>query len=142
MYATPEDMLLAFGEDECAALCDPDRVGVPDIPVMQNALERASAEIDGYLVARYPTPWPDTPRILVGRCCDIARYHLATARRVLSDEIRIRYEDAIQFLEKVAAGKIGLGRTADGEPVKVGSQMRFISGTRQFGRDATRGGAF
>ncbi|EOF5361566.1 phage protein Gp36 family protein [Salmonella enterica] len=54
----------------------------------------------------------------------------------------MRYEDAIRFLEKVAAGKIGLGRTADGEPVKAGSQMRFISGTRQFGRDATRGGAF
>ncbi|EHN5789249.1 DUF1320 domain-containing protein, partial [Salmonella enterica] len=69
MYATPEDMLLAFGEDECAALCDPDCVGLPDIPVMQGALERASAEIDGYLVARYPTPWTDTPRILVGRCC-------------------------------------------------------------------------
>ncbi|HDW3554126.1 TPA: DUF1320 family protein [Escherichia coli] len=142
MYATIQDMRLSFGERECSSLADPDYSGGINEPVMEAALQRASAEIDGYLVARYPTPWPDTPRILVGRCCDIARYHLATASRQCSEEIRMRYEDAIRFLEKVAAGAIGLGRTESGEPVKAGSQMRFVSTPRQFGRDATGGGAF
>ncbi|MGL5344847.1 MAG: gp436 family protein [Plesiomonas sp.] len=142
MYASIQDMLMSFGERECSALADPDYSGGINEDVMAAALLRASAEIDGYLVARYPTPWPDTPRILVGRCCDIARYHLATASRKCSDEIRMRYEDTIRFLEKVASGAIGLGRTPSGEPIKSGSQMRFVSTPRQFGRDATGWGAF
>ncbi|MEQ1967365.1 phage protein Gp36 family protein [Xenorhabdus nematophila] len=142
MYATQHDMILAFGERECRNLCDPEMTGQIDEAVMAAALTRASAEIDGYLVGRYATPWPDTPRILVGRCCDIARYHLTTAHRVMSDEIRQRYEDAIRFLEKVAAGQISLGRADNGQIIQSTPQMAFGSSPRQFGRDATGGGAF
>ncbi|CDL80190.1 gp436 family protein [Xenorhabdus cabanillasii] len=142
MYATQHDMVLAFGARECRSLCDPDMTGQIDEPVMNAALIRASAEIDGYLVGRYATPWPDSPRILVGRCCDIARYHLATAHRILSEEIRLRYDDAIRFLEKVASGQIGLGRTDHGQVIQSTPQMTFGSSPRQFGRDATGGGAF
>ncbi|CDH07229.1 conserved hypothetical protein [Xenorhabdus bovienii str. oregonense] len=142
MYATQHDMILAFGERECRSLCDPEMTGQIDEQVMKAALTRASAEIDGYLVGRYATPWPDTPRILVGRCGDIARYHLTTAHRIMSEEIRLRYEDAIRFLEKVAAGQISLGRTDNGQMIPSTPQMVFGSSPRQFGRDATRGGAF
>ncbi|WP_434063196.1 gp436 family protein [Escherichia coli] len=81
-------------------------------------MARASAQIDGYLVGRYRTPWPDSPGILVGYCCDIARYHLATDYRISSEEIQMRYRDAIRFLEKVAAGQINLGRDTSGSVIR------------------------
>lgn len=107
MYATKKDMILAFGERECVSLTDTEHLGDISDEVMDAALMRASAEIDGYLVARYRTPFTDTARILTGRCCDIARYHLATAHRLLSEEIRLRYEDAIRFLKRWLRGASG-----------------------------------
>jgi phage gp36-like protein len=141
MYATPQDMDTTFGHDECVALCDPTQLGTVDMAVMNGALERASSEIDGYLVARYALPFADVSRVLTGRCCDIARYHLATSYRILSEDIRLRYEDAITYLVQVANGRIGLTATT-GAAVQTTAQMRLYSGERQFGRDATGGGAF
>ncbi len=142
MYATKKDMILAFGERECVSLTDTEHPGDISDEVMDAALMRASAEIDGYLVARYRTPFTDTARILTGRCCDIARYHLATSHRILKEEIRLRYEDAIRFFEKVAEGRIGLGRTDSGDIIQSSPQMKFGSSNRQFGRNSTGGGAF
>ncbi|MGK5722404.1 gp436 family protein, partial [Proteus mirabilis] len=110
--------------------------------VMVYALERASSEIDGYLVGRYALPFADGARILTGRCCDIARYHLATTYKMSTPEIQTRYDDAIRFFERVAEGKISLGRSDNGQVIKSSSQMKFGSSQRQFGRDSTRGGAF
>jgi phage gp36-like protein len=142
MYATREDMVLAFGEKECVSLTDRDFTGAIDDAVMDAQLVRASAEIDSYIVGRYPTPWPDTYRILVGRCCDIARYFLCGSITQVTEEIRIRYEDALRYLERVADGKISLGRTDSGEVIRSGQRITFVSAGRVFGRDNTDGGAF
>lgn len=142
MYATQDDMVKTFGERECVSLTDENMTGNINAGVMDNALQRASAEIDGYLVGRYALPFADGARILTGRCCDIARYHLATTYKITKQEIQARYDDAIRFLEKVAEGKISLGRSDNGQVIKSSSQMKFGSSQRQFGRDSTRGGAF
>lgn len=142
MYATQDDMVKTFGERECVSLTDEEMTGNVGAEVMSNALQRASAEIDGYLVGRYSLPFADGARILTGRCCDIARYHLATTYKIATQEIQARYDDAIRFLEKVAEGRISLGRSDNGQVIQSSSQMKFGSSKRQFGRDSTRGGAF
>ncbi|AYC19820.1 hypothetical protein DZA65_02942 [Dickeya dianthicola] len=143
MYATRDDMVLAFGERECVSLTDRDFAGEIDDDVLTGALTRASAEIDSYLAGRYPVPWNDTPRILVGRCCDIARYLLCGAGTQMTDEIRERYNDAIRYLERVADGRITLGRLPSGDVVQPsGISTTFASAGRCFGRDSTGGGAF
>ncbi|HCT7632566.1 TPA: DUF1320 family protein [Citrobacter koseri] len=142
MYATRDDMVKAFGEKECVSLTDREFTGEIDDGVLNNALAQASAEIDGYLCGRYPVPWTDTPRVLTGRCCDIARYQLCGAGTQMTEEIRVRYEDAIRFLERVADGRISLGRTSGGETVRSETGARVISGGRVFGRDQTDGGGF
>lgn len=142
MYATQDDMVKTFGERECVSLTDENMTGSVDAEVMENALQRASAEIDGYLVGRYSLPFADGARILTGRCCDIARYHLATTYKMTKQEIQARYDDAIRFLERVAEGKISLGRSDKGHVISSSSQMKFGSSKRQFGRDSTGGGAF
>lgn len=141
-YATPDHFIRAFSEREARALTDEDNTGFINDEKLGTALERASAQIDGYLVGRYRTPWPDSPGILVGYCCDIARYHLATDYRICSEEIQMRYRDAIRFLEKVAAGQVNLGRDSSDSVIQSSSQVRIRSGSRQFGRESTRGGAF
>lgn len=141
-YATPEQFVKTFSERETVSLTDEKRTGTVDNDKLNFALERASNVIDGYLVGRYKTPWPDSPGILIGYCCDITRYQLATDHRILSEEMRLRYDDAIKFLEKVASGKINLGRDTSGGVIPSSSQMRIYSGVRQFGRESTDGGAF
>ncbi|HAN7853443.1 TPA: DUF1320 domain-containing protein [Escherichia coli] len=121
-YATPEQFIRAFSEREARTLTDEDMTGFIDEEKLASALARASAQIDGYLVGRYRTPWPDSPGILVGYCCDIARYHLATDYRICSEEIQMRYRDAIRFLEKVAAGQVNLGRDTSGSVIQSSVQ--------------------
>ncbi len=143
MYATRDDMVHAFGEKECVSITDRDFTGSIDDVVMDGALTRASAEIDSYLVGRYPVPWSDTPGVLVGRCCDMARYFLCGSGTQMTEQIRERYEDAVRYLERVADGRHGLGRTSDGQVVQqTSSGARFQSSGRAFDRDATGGGAF
>lgn len=142
MYANREDMVRAFGERECISLTDRDYTGTINNDVLNGALEQASAEIDGYLCGRYPVPWADEARVLVIRCCNIARYLLCGSDTQMTVEIRERYEDTIRYLEKIAGGKINLGRTASGDVVKSGTGARVVSGGRVFGRDQTRGGGF
>lgn len=142
MYANREDMVRAFGERECISLTDRDYTGTINNDVLNGALEQASAEIDGYLCGRYPVPWADEPRVLVIRCCNIARYLLCGSDTQMTVEIRERYEDTIRYLEKIAGGKINLGRTASGDVVKSGTGAKVVSGGRVFGRDQTRGGGF
>lgn len=142
MYATRDDMVKAFGERECIAITDRDLTGVIDDGVLNAALEQASAEIDGYLCGRYPVPWSDEPRVLVGKCCHITRYLLCGADTQMTQEIRERYEDTIRFLERVAKGDISLGLTGSGAVVRSSSGARVVSGGRVFGRDQTGGGGF
>ncbi|WP_038914147.1 gp436 family protein [Dickeya zeae] len=143
MYAQTADMVLAFGERECVSLTDRAFTGEIDDEVLTGALTRASAEIDSYLAGRYPVPWNDTPRILVGRCCDIARYLLCGSSTQMTDEIRERYSDAIRYFERVADGRITLGRSPSGDVVQPsGTSTTFTSAGRRFGRDSTQGGAF
>lgn len=142
MYATRDDMVTAFGERECVSLTDREFTGGIDDAVMQSKLKQASAEIDGYLAGRYPLPWQDVPGVLVSRCCDIARYMLCGSGTQCTEEIRERYLDAIRYLERVADGRITLGRLPSGEVVQSGTTTSFVSAGRAFGRDSTNGGAF
>uniref|UniRef100_UPI0011A04266 gp436 family protein n=1 Tax=Yersinia rohdei TaxID=29485 RepID=UPI0011A04266 len=130
MYATRQDMVDAFGERECISLTDRDFTGQIDDHVMDVKLTQASAEIDSYLAGRYPTPWPDTPGILVGRCCNIARYLLCGAGTQNTEDVRERYEDAIRYFERVAAGTVTLGKLPNGEVVESTPRIRFSSAGR------------
>lgn len=74
------------------------------------ALSAASSVADGYLASRYTLPltsWGDDLRRAV---CLIAAYDLMTRRGYNpeggDEQLRLRYEDAIRWLERVADGKV------------------------------------
>lgn len=140
-YATPTDLIARFGEKEALALADRAFAGVVDEAVLAEALEWATAEIDGYLSGRYALPLSPVPRILTGYACDIARYQLCgTGGVVVTEEIRTRYQDAIKFLRLAAEGKVSLGGMPSGESAPTtDNAVVFNAGSKVFGRD---GGAY
>ncbi|WP_375591719.1 gp436 family protein [Chitiniphilus eburneus] len=140
MYATPAQWIAQFGEKEAVSLTDRAYAGVPDEVLLADALERASAEIDGYLGGRYAVPLTPAPPILANYCGDIARYRLCGAGSPATEEIRQRYRDAVRFLEHVAAGRVTLGGMPSGAPVPSATPVRFVTGGRVFARDGD--GAF
>jgi len=91
---------------------------------LQQALDDASAEIDGYLESRFALPLNDPPAVLPRLTCDIAMYRMQSLRPIhdLADA-RKRYDDAVELLVRVARGEVTLGLAADNtEPAQaVGS---------------------
>lgn len=130
-YALKADMLEEFSESELLQLTDRDTppLGAINDAVLDRALAGASAEIDGYLV-RYAGAALDLP-ILTRYCCDMARYRLY--RDAAPEEVRLRYRDAVRFLEMVAAGKISLGASA--ESAASAGTVSFTTGQKVFARE-------
>ncbi len=92
---------------------------------LQQALNDACAEIDGYIESRFSLPLADPPAILNRLACDIAMYRLQTLRPLhdLADA-RKRYEDAVALLVRVADGSVTLGLSLDGvEPAEAQDEI-------------------
>ena len=108
-YATISDAQFEIGECELIALSDRENIGALQTDVLQKALDKASGEIDGYLVGRYITPLSVVPPLITTYCIDIARYRLSGADVTEVDTVRLRYKDAIRYLESIRDGKTKLG---------------------------------
>lgn len=134
-YATRPEMIARFGETEVIALTDREDVGEIDDGVLASALEDASAEMDTYLASRYSVPVKTHARFLAGLCCDIARYRLSGSETAETNPIRIRYRDAIRFLERAADGAITLGLDVAGDTIQPANTIQFDMGTRIFSRN-------
>lgn len=107
-YATPDDMVTMFGEPEMRALTDIDQVAADQVVPerLQRALETATGEVDGYLVARYALPLATVPSTVRTHVICLARYHLMGARpdeKAMADR-----KAAVSFFEKVASGALPL----------------------------------
>ena len=92
------------------------RLGLPEgalrgvsLAAIEDALEAASRLADSYLRARYALPLSSWDEALTRAVAIIAAYDLMAVRgydpaRGADEVLRLRYEDAIRWLERVAAG--------------------------------------
>lgn len=135
-YATPPDLVTRFGVDEMQQLSDiqTPRVGAVVPEVLQRFLDDASAEIDGYLAARYPLPLGTAPALLTVFACDIARYRLMSTRA--DERVTDAYQAAVSYLRAVAMGKIALfpANAAPTEPTGAAGAVMMSPGTKHWGR--------
>ena len=109
MYGTAVLFSEAFGMPETVMLTNldtPTATLVNPVPLTR-ALVDSAALIDSYIGRRYPLPLPAVPQILVPYALDIARYRLDRIQN--REDVRIRYEDAIKWLEGVRDGENTLG---------------------------------
>jgi phage gp36-like protein len=131
MYATIQDMIDRYSQDEITLAFDTDQGGTLDETTANKALEDATAEIDGYLVGRYDTPLSSPPAVLVRLAVDIALYR-GSILGAQTEEKRTRYEDAVRFLTKVAQGDISLGLEKPSQGGSGGAS--FVASPRLMGR--------
>lgn len=113
-YATQTDMTERFGSDELAQRTDRVAGLAIDATVLARALSDADAEVNGYLATRYSLPLPSTPAVLVRMACDLARYRLYDDG--VPETVRVRYQDAVALLKRMASGEVQLAGIA---PVAV-----------------------
>lgn len=138
-YATTQDLIDRFGEEEMLQLADRDGDGAIDAAVVDRAVADADAEIEGYLVGRYALPLASIPPVLARIACDIARYHLYDD--LATETVRTRYEDARRLLESIAAGKVQLGLPASAGAATVSGSPEVDSDApaRVFTNDSLEG---
>ena len=109
MYGTAAEFSEAFGVPETVMLTNldtPNATAVNFVPITR-ALTDSAALIDSYIGRRYLLPLLVTPQVLIPYALDIARYRLDRIRN--REDVRVRYEDAIKWLEMIAKGTLDLG---------------------------------
>jgi len=85
-------------------------------------LEAASGQIDSYLRGRYRLPLvAPYPQEIVRVTCALAAYSVLSVRGFdpengADKNVRMRYEDAVSWLNQMAEGKVNLPLTADSTP--------------------------
>ncbi len=136
-YATVEDAKEAYGENY--VLTSVTREDTPDEAALTRHLAKASSEIDSYLGAQYDVPLEEPPEIVVQYCVDIGIYRASADAGTGTDEKRLRYEDALDWLKLVAKGTVVLDVDGDGE-TDGGNQLPEISApARLFSRSKMAG---
>lgn len=116
-YATVDDVLKAMDRDVLIRLTDDEGIGDVDTARVQRALDDASEEVDGYVGSRYAVPLDPAPPILRKLTVDIAVYNLYSRLDEPPEHRAERYRTALEFLSRVALGKISLGpQDPDGNP--------------------------
>ena len=82
------------------------------------------------------------PTVLVGLCCDIARYRLTGTEVQETEAIRTRYKDAVALLKLLASGETGFAEGPDvttTAPSTIGAGFSEANErTRVFGADTLR----
>lgn len=122
-YVTVEDYEEAFSASELADLI----AGGQDFERQEAA---ASSLIDGYLAGRYVLPLASVPDMLRGWALDMVRYRLWSNQA--PEEVRRRYEDALQQLRDLAAKRIDLPPGATGTPQAAAFNYAGESAERVF----------
>jgi phage gp36-like protein len=139
-YATKEDIDELYGTDLLVKIADYDRDGTPDPLVVDKGLQAADEICDAYLSAQYTIPVVPTPGVVKNCAIDIAVYKIALGRGGRTDEMRVRYEDALALLEKISTGKVGLGlppttgTDENGDPVTTNPNVKRSGGSFDCGR--------
>jgi phage gp36-like protein len=117
---------------------DPDHAAI--IARVDEAIETADAEIDGYCAVKYSVPLSPVPAVVNKLSVELAIYYLH-GRRSIPEKIEKRYERAVSRLKDIARGLLSLG--VDPEPAASTSadsaQANKAVSDRVFTRDSLKG---
>jgi len=136
-YCIAQDLIDRFGESELISLTDRNGFDVIDNDVLSQAINDASAEMDGYLGGRYQLPLDIVPPVLKALCCNVARYKLYDQQA--SEQVDKRYDAAIKFLFSVSKGEISLGVDATGSKATSTDLADIQSAGSVFARSKSNG---
>lgn len=136
VYAAQADITDRYGQNILDAV-DRDGDGQPDLAAVDKALADASGLIDTYLASRYSLPLPSVPELLTRLCVDVALYQLVRGGTAAAEDQRLRYEDAIQTLRDIGAGRAALDLPAPQSDAR--KDVHTSGQARLFTRDTLKG---
>lgn len=107
-YATLQDLIDRYGEDELIQLSDRAEppAGAIDPAIVSKALTDATELVDGYVAGRYRVPLSPVPGMIQRLVCDIARFFLHDDRS--TEAVKDAYQAALKALRDISAGVITL----------------------------------
>lgn len=112
-------------------------------PLAEDAIRDADAEIDGYLMKRYPVPMSPAPAVISKYSRDIAIYNLVSRAGIDEGEREsnylTRYKAAISFLTKVAKGEVDIVKEGTDPAKATATGFKIASSQRLFSRGSMRG---
>ena len=108
-------------------------------PLTEDAIR--DAEVDGYLMKRYPVPMVPVPAVVTKYSKDIALYNLVSRSGLDTGDREsnylTRYKNAIAFLTKVAKGDVDI--VTETQTHQQAASTGFSITGSQFSRDSMRG---
>lgn len=119
-YATVDDLKAVIPSADLERLTDWDGASdaVDDVKLLQ-ALNDATAEINGYIAKKVTLPLADPPDMLRVICRDMAMHRLhANTGMVTEDGQKLR-DAAISYLKMVSEGKISIGDETGGDEAQT-----------------------
>lgn len=128
-YATQQDLIDRFGNDELLQLADRDGNSILDAEIIAKALSDADTLIDSHVGVRYDLPLVSTPALLNQLASDIARYRLY--KDGATEQVNDRYKDALRQLRAIAAGTAVLDIAGD-QPTAAGAVVKSSGPARIF----------
>lgn len=140
-YATSQDMINRFGEEELVQLTD--RTNRPattiDAGVVAAHLSDAENLATSYLAKRYQLPLDPIPEILTRIVCDIARAALHGRTLEKDDPVALAKREAIAWLKDVAGGLVQLEAAGLASDQSGSGTVRVEGPDRVFSKDSLRG---
>ena len=143
-YCTKTDILNFLPQSELTQLTDDDGNGIEDTGILDSVISSADATIDGYLqVRKAEVPLSPVPNLIKDFSVAISIFYLHSRRGIefgVDDIKRVRYENAIKTLEKIAEGKLSLGEGSSSPQTETGGpKTNKTSNDSVFTRDSMEG---
>lgn len=129
-YITEEDFEESFGRSELDDLLG----GGADFARVAAGGESL---VNGYIAGRYPLPLASVPDMVRAWTLDITRFRLWDEQA--PEEVRRRYEDALEQLRDLAAGRIALPPDAAGNTTAPQPDYSGYSAERMFTAETLNG---
>ena len=112
-YITNDDIEQRLGGASYVHLTDDDGDNVADAGVVDEARLGAEGEVDSHLARRFRVPinttaHPELAGVLASITLDLVEYRLRARRPPLPAEINRRRDDAVEWLTRVADGRLTL----------------------------------
>lgn len=125
-YATLQDLIDRFTEDELRQVADVDGSGDIGQAKVDLALADADAEIDAALVGRYQLPLVTIPQLLTRIACDLARESLYSDQP--TEVVTERAKAARRLLDGIAKGTMRLELPVAQNEVSLAGLVEIKSG--------------
>lgn len=143
-YVNAAEIERRLGAVAYVQLTDDAGSGVADLDRVHEARAAAEGEFDSYAAARFAVPLdlagrPELAGVVKGVVLDLAAYRLHLRRPPVPADVSRRYEQAVTWLRRLAAGQAHLPSAAAMSPNATRGEVARTTGPqREFSRETLR----